>query len=161
VCHEPNELPAERRDIAAAVSWLRSAIHVICAAILSGGLRFGDGERTLARSLVVRRASELVYSRQESPLSPLPVSHTRAPNHPTTMSGLADPVAFAKDFVAGGVAAAISKTTVAPIERVKLLLQVQHISKQIAENQRYKGKFASLASYSLFVFRTPRYRYLG
>ncbi|EFN81827.1 ADP,ATP carrier protein 2 [Harpegnathos saltator] len=55
------------------------------------------------------------------------------------MSGLTDPVAFAKDFIAGGVAAAISKTTVAPIERVKLLLQVQHISKQIAENQRYKG----------------------
>ncbi|XP_012279397.1 ADP,ATP carrier protein 2 [Orussus abietinus] len=55
------------------------------------------------------------------------------------MSGLADPVAFAKDFIAGGVAAAISKTAVAPIERVKLLLQVQHISKQIAEDQRYKG----------------------
>lgn len=52
---------------------------------------------------------------------------------------LADPVAFLKDFVAGGVAAAISKTAVAPIERVKLLLQVQHISKQISEDQRYKG----------------------
>lgn len=52
---------------------------------------------------------------------------------------LADPVAFAKDFIAGGVAAAISKTTVAPIERVKLLLQVQHISKQIPPEQRYKG----------------------
>ncbi|XP_043474918.1 ADP,ATP carrier protein 2 [Leptopilina heterotoma] len=55
------------------------------------------------------------------------------------MSGLGDPVAFAKDFIAGGVSAAISKTAVAPIERVKLLLQVQHISKQIAEDQRYKG----------------------
>jgi len=52
---------------------------------------------------------------------------------------LADPVAFLKDFIAGGVAAAISKTAVAPIERVKLLLQVQHISKQISEEQRYKG----------------------
>ncbi|KAL7633987.1 UNVERIFIED_CONTAM: hypothetical protein RMT77_015948 [Armadillidium vulgare] len=50
-----------------------------------------------------------------------------------------DPVAFAKDFLAGGVAAAISKTAVAPIERVKLLLQVQHASKQIAVDQRYKG----------------------
>lgn len=60
------------------------------------------------------------------------------------MSGLTDPVAFAKDFVAGGVAAAISKTTVAPIERVKLLLQVQHISKQIAEDQRYKGEWSFL-----------------
>ena len=34
-------------------------------------------------------------------------------------------VSFAKDFLAGGVATAISKTAVAPIERVKLLLQVR------------------------------------
>ncbi|XP_063393516.1 ADP,ATP carrier protein 2-like [Cydia fagiglandana] len=47
--------------------------------------------------------------------------------------------AFIKDFVAGGVSAAVSKTAMAPIERVKLLLQVQHISKQIAEKDRYKG----------------------
>lgn len=33
-------------------------------------------------------------------------------------------ISFMKDFLAGGVAAAISKTAVAPIERVKLLLQV-------------------------------------
>lgn len=33
-------------------------------------------------------------------------------------------ISFLKDFLAGGVAAAISKTAVAPIERVKLLLQV-------------------------------------
>lgn len=52
---------------------------------------------------------------------------------------LADPVGFMKDFLAGGISAAISKTAVAPIERVKLLLQVQHISKQIPESQRYKG----------------------
>lgn len=50
-----------------------------------------------------------------------------------------DPMAFLKDFAAGGISAAISKTTVAPIERVKLLLQVQHISKQISADQRYKG----------------------
>lgn len=55
-------------------------------------------------------------------------------------SGIADPMSFLKDFMAGGISAAISKTAVAPIERVKLLLQVQHISKQIAEDQRYKGK---------------------
>lgn len=53
---------------------------------------------------------------------------------------LSDPVAFMKDFLAGGISAAVSKTCVAPIERVKLLLQVQHISKQIPEDQRYKGK---------------------
>lgn len=50
-----------------------------------------------------------------------------------------DPMSFAKDFVAGGVAAAISKTAVAPIERVKLLLQVQAASKQISQADAYKG----------------------
>ncbi|XP_066993001.1 ADP,ATP carrier protein [Anabrus simplex] len=52
---------------------------------------------------------------------------------------LTDPISFLKDFVAGGVSAAISKTAVAPIERVKLLLQVQHASKQIAADKQYKG----------------------
>ncbi|KAG8004384.1 ADP/ATP translocase 2 [Nibea albiflora] len=48
-------------------------------------------------------------------------------------------ISFAKDFLAGGIAAAISKTAVAPIERVKLLLQVQHASKQISVDKQYKG----------------------
>lgn len=52
---------------------------------------------------------------------------------------LFDPVSFGKDLMIGGVAAAISKTTVAPIERVKLLLQVQGSSKQIRVDQQYKG----------------------
>jgi len=55
------------------------------------------------------------------------------------MSKSFDPAGFAKDFLAGGIAAAISKTAVAPIERVKLLLQVQATSKQIAKDQQYKG----------------------
>jgi solute carrier family 25 (adenine nucleotide translocator) protein 4/5/6/31 len=50
-----------------------------------------------------------------------------------------DATSFMKDFLAGGVSAAVSKTAVAPIERVKLLLQVQAVSKQIAEKDRYKG----------------------
>ena len=50
-----------------------------------------------------------------------------------------DVLSFAKDFLAGGIAAAVSKTAVAPIERVKLLLQVQHVSKQIAADKQYKG----------------------
>ncbi|XP_069832585.1 ADP/ATP translocase 2-like [Dendropsophus ebraccatus] len=48
-------------------------------------------------------------------------------------------ISFAKDFLGGSVAAAISKTAVAPIERVKLLLQVQHASKQITADNQYKG----------------------
>jgi len=40
---------------------------------------------------------------------------------------------FVMDLLAGGVAGGISKTVVAPIERVKLLLQVQAASTQIKE----------------------------
>lgn len=69
-----------------------------------------------------------------------------------------DPVYFAKDLATGGTSAAISKTVVAPIERVKLLLQVknfllpdwtfilpvcllqvQNAQQTIAVDQRYKG----------------------
>lgn len=46
---------------------------------------------------------------------------------------------FALDFIIGGVSAAISKTCVAPIERVKLLLQNQDASSQISKDTRYKG----------------------
>jgi solute carrier family 25 (adenine nucleotide translocator) protein 4/5/6/31 len=46
---------------------------------------------------------------------------------------------FLLDLASGGTAAAISKTAVAPIERVKLLLQVQDASKQISADKRYKG----------------------
>lgn len=46
---------------------------------------------------------------------------------------------FCLDLATGGTAAAISKTIVAPIERVKLLLQVQDAQKTISADQRYKG----------------------
>lgn len=46
---------------------------------------------------------------------------------------------FFTDFMVGGISAAVSKTAVAPIERVKLLLQVQDASKHIAVEDRYKG----------------------
>lgn len=46
---------------------------------------------------------------------------------------------FSKDLLSGGVAAGVSKTCVAPIERVKLLLQVQAASRQITVDQQYKG----------------------
>ncbi|VVC99769.1 ADP,ATP carrier protein 1-like [Leptidea sinapis] len=50
-----------------------------------------------------------------------------------------DATSFMKDFLAGGISAAVSKTAMAPMERVKLILQVQHVSKQIKADQRYKG----------------------
>jgi solute carrier family 25 (adenine nucleotide translocator) protein 4/5/6/31 len=46
---------------------------------------------------------------------------------------------FMLDFALGGVSAAISKTAVAPIERVKLLLQTQDASSQIKGDMKYKG----------------------
>ena len=46
---------------------------------------------------------------------------------------------FALDFLLGGVSAAISKTAVAPIERVKLLLQTQAANSQLSEAKKYKG----------------------
>lgn len=55
-----------------------------------------------------------------------------------------DPSAFLKDFAAGGISAAVSKTAMAPMERVKLILQVQHVSKQISEDKRYKGTYLDL-----------------
>ena len=39
----------------------------------------------------------------------------------------------------GGCSAAVSKTLVAPIERVKLLLQVQDANKNIPKEMRYTG----------------------
>jgi len=46
---------------------------------------------------------------------------------------------FALDFLLGGCSAAISKTAVAPIERVKLLLQTQDANVKITQANKYKG----------------------
>ena len=43
------------------------------------------------------------------------------------------------NFLAGGISAAVSKTIVAPIERVKLLLQVQYANPNIPKEQQYVG----------------------
>jgi len=46
---------------------------------------------------------------------------------------------FVLDFIAGGISAVVSKTVVAPLERVKMLLQIQVAHKGIDADQRYKG----------------------
>lgn len=46
---------------------------------------------------------------------------------------------FMKNFLVGGISAAVSKTIVAPIERVKLLLQVQDNIKDLPPEKRYNG----------------------
>lgn len=50
-----------------------------------------------------------------------------------------DVSSFLKEFFAGGIAASISETIVAPLERVKILLQVQFTSRQMTREQHYKG----------------------
>jgi len=55
------------------------------------------------------------------------------------MSGAPKKKNFLMDFLAGGISAAVSKTIVAPIERVKMLLQVQQVVKDIPIEQRYNG----------------------
>ena len=50
---------------------------------------------------------------------------------------------FRQDFLIGGVAAAVSKTAVAPIERVKLLLQTQDVNVKMesGEMKKFTGIF--------------------
>lgn len=63
-----------------------------------------------------------------------------APAATTNAKSQRDPVtSFLLDLAAGGTAGGISKTVVAPIERVKLILQTQDASSQITKETRYKG----------------------
>jgi solute carrier family 25 (adenine nucleotide translocator) protein 4/5/6/31 len=48
-------------------------------------------------------------------------------------------ISFLLDLAAGGTAGGIAKTVTAPIERVKILLQLQDASTQIAKDKRYTG----------------------
>ncbi|CAD5234476.1 unnamed protein product [Bursaphelenchus xylophilus] len=48
-------------------------------------------------------------------------------------------VKFAKDFTAGGWAAVVAKTIIAPVERVKLILQLQNAQSTIEVSKRYRG----------------------
>lgn len=65
-------------------------------------------------------------------------------------------VSFAKDFLAGGIAAAISKTAVAPIERVKLLLQVRFVVICFAVSRRVADYCKVASSVALLYWKYVR-----
>ena len=46
---------------------------------------------------------------------------------------------FGQDMILGGSVTSLSKTVMAPLERIKILLQTQSASKQITQEQQYKG----------------------
>lgn len=50
-----------------------------------------------------------------------------------------DATKFLKDLTLGAGAAVVAKTIIAPIERVKLILQLQNAQETIAVGKRYKG----------------------
>jgi len=73
-----------------------------------------------------------------------PVIIGTSPNAPAFYTGAKKEFSWAslaKDWAAGGISAGISKTIVAPIERVKLLIQTQDANPRIksGEIQRYTG----------------------
>ncbi|PHJ20434.1 adp atp translocase 1 [Cystoisospora suis] len=60
---------------------------------------------------------------------------------------------FMQHFVLGGVAGGISKTAVAPIERVKLLLQLQDASTQIGQHEGQLKKYEGVKDCFVRVYR--------
>eukprot|EP00920_Eleutheroschizon_duboscqi_P030712 GHVT01074195.1.p1 GENE.GHVT01074195.1~~GHVT01074195.1.p1 ORF type:complete len:367 (-),score=69.58 GHVT01074195.1:723-1823(-) len=91
--------------------------------------------------------SSLFSVPSSSPSSPLvspwgSVAHCSSPPPAGPSSGVAGRSTFLRDFMLGGIAGGISKTAVAPLERVKLLLQVQDVSTQIGNvggTRKYNG----------------------
>lgn len=101
---------------------------------LIGGLHRGG--RAVALQVP---AVSLVYG---TPRTALELSSPRLKNHEIVAAAAVEkgPYGFLIDFLMGGVSAAVSKTSAAPIERVKLLIQNQdEMIKQGRLSEPYKG----------------------
>lgn len=79
------------------------------------------------------------------------VSATAKPDSPSWWT--AHSKSFMQHFLLGGVAGGISKTAVAPIERVKLLLQLQDASTQIGHHEGQLKKYEGLKDCFVRVYR--------
>ncbi|KAF4320672.1 hypothetical protein BBO99_00001279 [Phytophthora kernoviae] len=115
------------------------AAIVRCLAQTGGGnLSTRDGLHFEQRADDAAAASEC-STRLLNPPPSLKMSALTAYKPIATSEKKSAATAFVMDLLAGGVAGGISKTVVAPIERVKLLLQVQAASSQIKPEDQYKG----------------------
>jgi len=78
-----------------------------------------------------------------TPMKPFMVPSAVEQRKPITVPASTESkiISIAKDWLAGGTAAGISKTIVAPIERVKLIIQTQDANPKIASGEipRYTG----------------------
>ncbi|PFH37657.1 ADP/ATP translocase [Besnoitia besnoiti] len=79
---------------------------------------------------------------------------TSTSSAPSSSAGLkSQSKSFLQDFLMGGIAGGISKTVVAPIERVKLLLQLQDASTQIGHQAGQLKKYDGLTDCFVRVYR--------
>eukprot|EP00887_Chlorella_sp_A99_P002419 scaffold10.g2419.t1 len=100
--------------------------------------RWGGCRKILAKMLSSQAYQQagLAGLMKASALGPLSGPMAASPKE-----GGSNTAGFVKDLLAGGVAGAVSKTAVAPIERVKLLLQTQDSNPKIKSGEvpRYTG----------------------
>lgn len=73
------------------------------------------------------------------PTAPVSSSLTPRPSNGLYVPDADTIVKFAKDFTVGGWSAVVAKTIIAPVERVKLILQLQTAQTTIEASKRYNG----------------------
>ncbi len=117
-----------------------AACHAAAPGSIPGGCRLFSFSSNFSRPSTSPSSRSSPLPQRSSMASSMTLNGKTGENSNSSPIIQKDPlIAFAKDLFAGGVAGGISKTIVAPIERVKLILQTQDVSTQISKDQRYKG----------------------